>query len=316
MSLSGDADYKFGPSYLKFLPKQPDGSIALPYTGKTESAAFGGLGPFDFSGADVTIGAVPMVIKINDSEESKDLDLSTAAVPSAVTATELIAAITTAAYTGVTSSVDSRGYPKIVITAGDPEVDYIQVYGQAAKLSMFGNGYGLKFIHVDTMTTFAFTPTNVDDEKIEIVDNNNQKTAVIFPGYRDGVTATLTDAATDDELRALLTGGSYENLSGYNEFVPPLPDAVKTNMSVEVVNRLYLKNTNQLDDWVGAKITRALNLTAKEDSEGDGAKTWQTPGYSLSGTPYTEPETKTKISDSYTRTYSRADFNALNYYSV
>ena len=312
--LRANAEYQFGPSIAKFLPKNTDGSTALPYPGKTEVVAFSGLGPFDFSGTDVTIGAVPFAVKNNTVEETKNLDLSGASDPAAVTVTEFIAAVTTAAFTGVTASVDARGYGEILISGGDAEADYIQVYGQGGLLAKFGNGYGLKIITIDTQQTLNFTPVNIDDETIEVIDSNGKKTAVITPGYREAVTAAMVDTAVDDELRALLTGGSYD--PNNKVYFAPLPDAERTLLSMEVANRMYLKDTNQDGDWIGTKVTRAFNMSAKEDSTGDGARAFQTPNYSFNGTPYTDPETKVKYGDSYTKNYTKAQFLALDYENI
>lgn len=312
MSLRNDAQYVYGPTIEKFIPQNPDGSTALPYPGKTESAAFSGLGPFDFSGASV-IAAVPMTIKIDGVEESKTLDLSTAVDDSAVTVTELIAAITTAAFTGITASVDSRGYGKL-LTAGDAETEYLQVYGEAAILADFGQGYGLKFITCNTQQNFALNPVNVDDENIEVRDTNAKKTSIIIPGYRDGVTGAFTDTAIDDELRALLTGGSYDSTNKI--YLPALPDACKPLLSLEVANKMYLKDKSQAKNYIGTKLTRAFDMSCKEDSSGDGGENFQTPAFTFSGTPYTIPGTTTKVPDSMTKEYTRAEWDALDYENI
>ena len=175
MSLRKDALFKFGPSYVKVIPKNSDGSTPLPYPGKSEVAAFSSVGPFDFSGA-VDDSAVEFIIKINGAEEAGTIDISTAVDIAAVTVAELVAAITTEAFAGVTAEVDSRGYGKITATGKDGETDYLQVYGEGALMAEFGFGFGLNFRYIDTMKTFAFTPTNVDDEKIETIDANGKKT--------------------------------------------------------------------------------------------------------------------------------------------
>jgi hypothetical protein len=313
MSLRNNAQYVFGPSMAKFIPKNPDGSIALPYPGKAKVISFSGLGPFDFSGASVP-AAVPLTIKINNTEETKTIDISLVGDQAAVTVAELMAAITTAAFTGVTAIVDGRGYGAIENAAGDAEVDYLQVYNEAALLSEFGNGYGSKFITLDTQQTMSLAPVNVDDENIEVIDSNGKKTAIITPGYREGVTASLIDTAVDNELKALLTGGSYDPVS--KVFLAPLPDDFRTLMSIEVTNKMYLKDTNQADDYIGVKLTRAFNMSSKEDSTGDGGRTFQTPNFSFTGTPYTEPETSVKVSDSMTKDYTAAEYEALNYKDI
>lgn len=315
MSLRDDANYVTGVELSKIIPKNTDGSTILPYPGKTEVVAFSGLGPFDFSGA-TAIAAVPLTIKINDVAETKTLDLSGASDQTAVTVTELAAAITTAAFSTVTitAAVDSRGYCEILAGSADAETDYIQVYGEAALLSEFGQGYGLYFRVLDTQRSFAFTPTNVDDETIETIDSNGKRTRVITPGYRDGVTASLVDTAVDNDLRALLTGGSWNDTT--KEFVAPLDDSVKPLLSVETQSKMFLKNNNLKGDWVGAKITRAFNMSSREDSNGSGDNNFQDMTYSFTGTPYREPETNSRIGDSMTKDYTVAQFGALNYADI
>lgn len=317
MGLRENSEFVFGPSLVKFAPKNTDGSTLLPYPEKTELAAFSGLGPFDFSGA-ADPSAVPLSIKINDVVETKTLDLTTPPVGNiaAVTVTEFIAAVVVAAFTDVAPTVDARGYGEILASGGgiDPTADYIQVYSEAAELAEFGYGYGAKFIQVDTQQTFAFTPTNVDDEEFEVIDSNNLKTKVIFAGYRDGVTAAMVDTVVDNELRALLTGGTYNPTT--KEFVAPLNDVFRPKISIEVANKMYLKNSNQNDDWVGVKVTRAFNMSAREDTSGDGGLAFQTPNFSFTGTAYTDPETSTKYGDSMTKDYTRAEYDLFKYEDI
>jgi len=313
MSLRNVAQFVFGSSFLKFIPKNSDGSTPLPYPGKSEVAAFSGVGPFDFSGA-TAIAAVPLTIKINTTAETKTIDLSAAVDDSAVTATELMAAITTAAFTGVTASVDTRGYGKILATGKDGEVDYIQVYGEAATLGYFGFGFGLQFRYSNTQKTFVFTPTNVEDEKIETIDINGLKTYVITPGYRDGLTATMTESAVDDQLRALFTGGSYDTVNKI--FIDPTADAFRPLIAVETESKMYLKNGNQSGDYIGSKITRAFNMSAKEDSIGDGGRNFQDPGYSFNGTDYKDPVSGSSIGASSTQDYTKAAFELLDYENI
>lgn len=314
MSLRNDADFVTGVVMSKISPKNTDGSTPLPYPGKTEVVAFSGLGPFDFSGASV-ITAVPLTIKINDASETKvvDVDAASAAI-GAVTVAELMTAITTAAFTGVTAIIDARGYGEILNGAGDAETDYLQVFGECAILGEFGYGYGLEFIKLDTQKSFPFTPTNVDDETIETVDSNGLKTKVITPGYRDGLTASLVDSAVDNKLRALLTGGSWDDVK--KEFVAPLDDAVRPLLSIETLSKKFLKATNQKGDYIGTKLTRAYNMSSKEDSSGTGDNNFQDMTYSFTGTPYTDPETSVRYGDSMTKDYTVAQYNALNYEDI
>lgn len=313
MSLRDAAEFVTGVEVSKIIPKNTDGSTPLPYVGKTEVVGFSGLGPFDFSGAS-DISAVPLTIKKNNVAETKTLDLSGAVSSSAVTVTELIAAITTAAFTAVTAAVDSRGYGKITLTGAVAISDYIQIYGEAAILGGFGQGYGLKFRTLDTQKSFPFIPTNVDDAIIETIDSNGKKTSVITPGYRDGLTATLVDSAVDDDLRALLNGGSWDETT--KTYLPPLSDAERALLSIEVVNKRFLKNSNQKNDWIGATITRAYSMSSKEDGAGTGDNNFQDMSYSFSGTEYTDPETKTKYSDSMTKGFTRAEYEALDYVNI
>lgn len=311
MSLRDDAQYVYGPTIEKFIPLHPDGSTALPYPGKTENAAFSGLGTFDFSGVDDS-SAVPMTIKIDDSEETIDLDFVTTAPAdiSAVTVTEFIAVVTAAGFTGITASVDSRGYGKL-LTAGDPETEYLQVYGEAALIADFGQGYGAKLLTCNTQQSFSLSPVNVDDETIEVRDSNAKKTSIIIPGYRDGVTGAFTETAVDDELVALLTGGSYD--SDNKEYLPPLPDADRPLISLEVANKIYLKDKSQAASYIGVKLTRAFTMSAKQDATGDGGEAFQTGTFSFNGTAYTIPDTTTKIPDSMTKEYTTSEWEALGY---
>jgi hypothetical protein len=62
MALREDAKFEFGPVFWRLMAKNPDGSIPTP------SSVLGGVGPFDFSGAE-SEGAVQVIVKIDNAAE-------------------------------------------------------------------------------------------------------------------------------------------------------------------------------------------------------------------------------------------------------
>jgi hypothetical protein len=131
MSLRTNADFLFGPTKAKVIPLNSDLSTPLPVTaGSLTTLQSVGWRPgttIDVSG--LTPNAVEFKIKINETEDAvTTIDLSTAtggvSDETAVTAAEFVAAITTASYTGITASVDSRGYVVIDVTVPGTDTIY------------------------------------------------------------------------------------------------------------------------------------------------------------------------------------------------
>src|SRR6478752_5942455 len=106
------AQFKFGPTFCRFIPNNPDGGV----TGPTRIVS-DGAGPFDFTDV-VSDAAVTIGLKLDNGAVLSDmLDLSGVGDISAVTVVELVTAFTAASISGYTASAEAgTGYLKIVKT--------------------------------------------------------------------------------------------------------------------------------------------------------------------------------------------------------
>lgn len=244
------AKYPQGVSFSRFFPLNDDGTIHLPIAVDPagEGALIGGAGPFDFSGVE-SDGAVPIYSKIDDGAvETNLVDLSAALSISAVTVDELVTALNNATITGATfSKVTATGRLKCVFASGS----YHQLYGECAKIAMFGQGFGMKILKSDTVKSFQETPVNKDDNSQTNEDANGQEVEVVTPGYRKGCTLAIVDTAEDDELAALVEGGDYDDVTG--DYSAPTQDSVKLKFYSEFFHNYYNKGKNFKADLAGVK---------------------------------------------------------------
>lgn len=243
MSLKASAKYKFGLEFARFMAKNYDGTSATP------TRTVGSAGPFDFSGADVTIAAVPLSIKLdNGAVQTKSLNLSSAAVPSAVTAAEFVTAFTTAAFTGLTASVEAvTGY--LLIKQTTVTAEYMQVYGLAAQLAKIGQGFGTKFVKSNSLKDYTATQTEKASETITTMDATGSETDMVSDSYVKGGSGKFTDTAYDQEMKALIEGGTYNATTG--QYSAPLPTATKIYWDMEIFERIYAQGSNKANDITG-----------------------------------------------------------------
>lgn len=317
MALRSTANFLFGPDAVKIIPLNADLSTPLPLTGGTLTTlkAIGGLGPFDFSGPSDP-AAIEFRVKINATEDSTTtIDLTGATAPAsitAVTATELVAAITAAAFTNITATVDSRGYVSVAVsTPGSNQ--YIQVYGEGAEIAMFGQGYGSRFILVDTQQSISQSPTLRDAEEIVISDSKGLETRVIADQYRRGSSGAFVDTARDNTLRAIIEGGIYDTATGF--YHAPTSEDAQIYFAIEIVRPVYLRGDNKAADISAYYIERIYSCTGSiGDDAGD--RNFSPITYNYIGTSYVNPEDRT-ISSDYTYDYmEKSVFQALDWDNI
>jgi hypothetical protein len=308
--LLDNARYDFGLVFLRLMPHNGDGTIP------TVSRILGGVGPFDFSKA-LLPAAVTIKWKIDAGTEQDDtIDLSTVSSISAVTLTELLAACTASSLSGLTTSKDTdTSRFKIALTTPGT-VKWLQVYGEVAKYAGIGQGYGAKFIKLDTAQSLAEEPTMKADETKTKTDANGKDIEVQVDGYRKGAAYTLIDLAHDDELRAMLTGAVYdESVAGAETFEEPTIDSVKPTLFLEAYYAAYLKGTNKLADRVGYKkrlIRSAKCTSAKPGTRQLDFAEWT---YALSATAY-KTEAGVYLGDARDDNLTVSAFQALNLENV
>lgn len=316
--LRASADFVFGPRKLKIFPLSPDKSTPLPLDGGARSTitVYGGAGPFDCSGAAVP-AASPMSIKLdNGTAETWPLDLTVPVSLSAVTAAEMATAIeaanAAAGFVGVTATVDSRGYLQIDVDTPGTQL-YLQVYGEAAELAEFGQGYGMQSHIIDTQQSVSVVPTNKDSETITITDSNGKDTEILTDGYRKGFTGVITDTARDKAVRAIIEGGVIDVTN--KTLHAPNSDTVKTYFCMEVVRAFYSKGTNFEEALEGYILERFLicNGTMGDDP---GDRNWLAYVYNIIGTEYKDPVSSVKHSDSFSQDFTPAEWDLLDWDNI
>lgn len=233
MALKENAKYEFSVCFVRVTPLNDD--LSQPVT-----TLIGGVGPFDFSGASV-IAAVPLTTKIDaGAAEDVTIDLSGAVDQAAVTVDEVFAAINVSAPTDVTASKDGTS-GRLVLTFASGTV--IQCYGEAAELSLIGQGIGVKVISTNTMRSISESPIVKDEETITTTDAKGIDTEVVTDGYRKGNSGTFVDTATDFELRKVFEGGSIAAATGV--YSVPNSTSRKVYFKLEMFSAKYLVGTNK-----------------------------------------------------------------------
>jgi hypothetical protein len=268
------AKYVRGIPRVRFIPHNGDGTYPGALTG-----VFGGAGPFDFTAAHSVISAVPMKFKVDGAAEiSKTLNLG-AFTETAITAANLVSAITTAAPSGITASVDSTtGRLKIVASSGT----YLQVYAQAAELAGFGRGVGASFIKADTLESISVTPEVKEDEKDTMTDAEGDDTSCVIEGYVKGATGSLVDTAEDFELMRLFSGGSIDTAGAFSF---PNAASVKPYFGIEIFNPIYAKGESNQGEMTGyEKVTVYKALGSVGDDSN--SKSWKKKNYSFTALTY------------------------------
>ncbi len=280
------ARYVYGLSRLKIRALNDD--LSTP----AASNMIGGAGPFDFSTA-VAPAAVTAFVKADAAAvEDFTINLSSPAPAggiSAVTVDELVTAINAGlaahspAITGWTASKQSvTNRIKLVHSTAV----YTQFYGEAARLSMFGQGRGLKAIKSNTAKTLSATPSMKDDETKTTTDANGKDTEVIIEGYRKGFTGSMVDSAEDFEMMELIESGvlSSDGLT----YTAPASTAKKVLFEIEAYNPLYSAGTNDEDQIAGWEKRHYLKVKGSIGEDSAGAE-FADKTYNLVGTNYKTP---------------------------
>ena len=306
--IRSSAKYSFGLSFARFMAL--NGDLTLPGVFRM----LGGIGPFDFSGAGITIGAVPLTIKFdNGTPEVITINLSGASDPAAVTVAELVSAINTATPTDILASTDTdTGRVKLECTDTDTPPTYIQLYNTVATIAGFGQGRGLKFIKSDTIKSIGDSPSQKDEETFTTTDAEGMDVEVISDGYRKGFEASVVDTAEDWELLALLEGGTYDETAKTYE-VPTSQDS-KVYFMCEAFYKQYAEGSNKEADLVG--YVKKLYRTCK-GSPGDKSheRGFADGNYTIKGTSYKD-EDGTMWGDTQLTSLTVEEYEALDLYNV
>ena len=209
--------YQFGLKQLRVLPHNADHTVATP------DNVFSSEGPWDFSGAS-DISAVALYVQTDAGAlETRELDLSGVADQSAVTPAEFIAAsqaaspsfserytarITTDGSLRVTTDGDIRvitstGFSVVGdrVQVSDLSAGYwIQVFGEAAELSGFGQGFGLRWINCETGKSFRAVKQDYGSQAYTSRDAGGEFISMTEAQRLGGFKIKFLDTASDYSL--------------------------------------------------------------------------------------------------------------------
>lgn len=248
--LRTSAEYVAFLKFLRFLPLNGDKTIPTPIR------TLGGTGPFDFSVATnpgINPAAVPITFKSdNGTPVTVNIDVATgygAVNESAVTVDELFAAIAAETPTNITASKDATTLRIKIALTTPGSVKYLQVYGAAALIAGFGQGYGSLFIKSDTGQSFGVTPTMKESSELSIQDSNGKETSIMTDSYKKGDAIEYVDTALDFSMRALIEGGGWNSTT--KKYEDPHSESVKPYFMAEAFYALYNKGENKEADLIG-----------------------------------------------------------------
>ena len=248
MSLKENARFAFGLKYVRAFALNPD------FTKATPARTIGGVGPFDFSGVDDN-EKVGFTAKIDGTEYEMEIDLSGAGSASAVTVTEIVAALNIV-FTDVTTpialaaSAEAKTNYLLIKTSESEgsEPVAIQLYGELAEITGIGQGFGTKILVSDTIRTMGETAVRKDSERITTTDGNGDDTDMITDGYYKGCTMSIVDTAEDWEMYALFEGLIIDADGGMDS---PTFKTKRPYIGVEQYYEKYAQGQNHESDLLG-----------------------------------------------------------------
>lgn len=297
--------FKFGPTAFRLIPNNPDGSVNSP-----SRVVSNGPGPFDFSDAAVP-AAVTLTLKLdNGAVVNETLDLSAVGNIAAVTVAELATAFTAATVTGYTGTAEAGTWYFKIAKTTPGSARYLQVGGEVATYT----GMRATIITSDNQKTIAVEYVNKDSETISTIDSNGKETAVITDGYPTAATITLTDATFDQAVKVLIEGGTLVS-DGFTAMLYKSPgaDSVKPEFTVETINSMYAKDTNQATNEASYVWRRYKSCKGMVGGEA-GDRNFQDQVYTITAVPYRDPVTNVKDTEVYSeQVLTVAEYEALNF---
>jgi len=285
MALKDKAIFGFGLHYVRMFALNDDNTTPTP------TNIIGGVGPFDMS--DATIAAVPITIKIDgEAAVVVEVDLTDAVAPGAVTAAEIVTAVTTAfaaetPAVAVTASVDETSN-RLKFVADGEGVIALQVYGELAELSMIGQGFGIKYLVSDTIRTMTETANRKAGETIATTDAWGVDTTVVTDGYYKGFSAPIVDTAEDWEMFALCEGLHLNASGGMSS---PTSETIRPMIGANAFYGKYLQGENRETELVGY---REIDYKYCKGMGGDKTheRGFSDSAYTLEGTTHRDAVTK------------------------
>lgn len=268
----------------------PDG------TPTTTSRVLGFSGTVDLSVHTPTF-IVELAVKVDSTEEIKDVDFSGAIDKAAVTVAEMVTSINNAAFTDITASADSITGRLLIEHDTPASVKYLQVYdgstpGFAASLD-FGQGikYGGKGVSIvrafDNVISVELPINQKDKEEVETEAGDGTYSSIIIEAITKGLNPVLTVNDNDFNIKQLVMGGVY-NITN-NSYKPPTTSQTRKPIFVcEVFVTIYQKGVNNREDIAGYNQTILFSCTGNEGDISKATKAHTNFIFNLSSTEYND----------------------------
>ena len=230
-----------------------------------------------------------MTIKIDGVSETKTVAFTAASSLSAVTVAEAVAALTTAAFTGITWSADTAtGRLKGVAATGT----YVQVTGALAAALDFGQGIthggnGLEFVRVfdDRTKSLGLAKNKKDKEDIDTEGSKGTIKRMVIAPKLQGIDISLALIDKDYALLELMQGGTLD--SATNTYKPPTSGRQESPIFWgEIFSKTYSEGTKKIDD---SRYVEKITINSAIGMESDvpvEAKAWANYGFEINATEY------------------------------
>jgi len=272
-------------SKLAVMRNNPDG------TNPSASRFIGFYGTADLS-AVLTTHVADLTIKIDDNAvETKSVDFTAAVSETAVTVTEAAAALTTAAFTGITWTADAdTGRLKGVSATGQ----FVQVTGALAAALDFG--YGIEFPNngLEIYTYLSKTglvdctmPPDIQDKTTnDVTGSEGNVRRMNIPAKLMGVSPVLSVYQYDKAMRACIEGGTYNRATG--AYTPPLSDITEyPTFCIIKYDGQYNNDNTKLSDNDSVLITTVHTCNGLQGEDTD-TNSWKVKTYNITASEYTD----------------------------
>jgi hypothetical protein len=305
---------RFATEGLRFMRLNPDGTIP------TAARFLGFANTVDLSAVLVAdIG--DLTVKVDGgAEDTNSINFTAAADITAVTVAEAVAALTTAAFTGITWSADSAtGRLKGVSATGA----YVQVYGELAAPMDFGQGLlhggeGLKFYKFfDDEAMSIGLPKNIKDkEEIDQEGALGTITRMVIGAKLLGLSPVVALKVKDYDVLELVQGGTYNRTAVPPKYDPPTSDVTEhPTFFVEIFSPIYAVGITKLESRDGYEMLLLRSCMGIEGDVPIEAKSWANYAFNLEATEYFT-EAGVKLPAYQEGTLTEAQFLALDVENV
>jgi hypothetical protein len=233
-------------------------------------------------------------------------------------------ALTAAAFTGVSFSVDSAT-GRLKAAANDPLVTELQIKGELAGALDFGQcrkfgGLGVYYKSYLDDETISITVTNdiKEKEEIDLEGAKGTITRMIIPTKRLGASPVITTKFKDDELLNMIQGGVYVPAAGSApaEYLPPNSQSDGVPLfSLDIFAPLYGKGTSTIDQAIGFERRIYYSCSGLEGDVPMEAKAWAQFAYNITATE-AHDENGELLGVERRLDYSLEQFEGLHIYEV